>query len=156
MKTKLFSWMTILLMASMCVGVTGCSKGGDDADDQERVDDPFSGGSKTKVTKPVVSTIVATAASGDFDASFKVESQEEPKSVTLYYGFSASSDQQPTAWETRSCRWVNTVYGNGGVNSYVYKVSKAGVPKGMRVFFYAVAKNSAGSGQSSIEYRIMR
>ena len=40
MKTKLFSWMTILLMAFMCVSVTGCSKGGDDTDDQERPD-PF-------------------------------------------------------------------------------------------------------------------
>ena len=48
------------------------------------------------------------------------------------------------------------VTGCNGVNSYVYKVSRAGIPSGMRVFFYAVAKNSAGSGQSSIEYRIMR
>ena len=122
MKTKLFSWMTIMLMAFVCVGVTGCSKGGDDADDQEQVDPFKGGGTSTKVTKPVVSTIVATAASGDFDASFKVESQEEPKSVTLYYGFSASSDQQPTTWDTRACRWVNTVYGDNGVNSYFYKV----------------------------------
>ena len=37
MKTKLFSWMTIMLMAFVCVGVTGCSKGGDDADDQEQL-----------------------------------------------------------------------------------------------------------------------
>ena len=142
MKTKLFSWMTIMLMAFVCVGVTGCSKGGDDADDQEQVDPFKGGGTSTKVTKPVV--------------SFKVVSQEEPKSVTLYYGFSASSDQQPTTWDTRACRWVNTVYGDNGVNSYVYKVSRAGIPSGMRIFFYAVAKNSAGTGKSSVEYRIMR
>lgn len=148
--------VTILLMAFMCVGVTGCSKDSDDGDDEQERVDPFSTNTKNKVTKPVVSLIVATAASGDFDASFKVESQEEPKSVTLYYGFSASSDQEPTNYETRACRWVDTVYGNDGVNSYVYKVSKAGIPSGMRIFFYAVAKNSAGTGKSSLDYRIMR
>ena len=156
MKTKLFSLLTILLVAFMCVSVTGCSKSGDDGDEPERVD-PFSGGgSKSKVSKPVVSLVVATAASGDFDASFKVVCEEEPKSVTLYYGFSASSDEAPTNYETRSCRWVNTVYGDDGVNSYFYKVSKAGIPSGMRIFFYAVAKNSAGTGKTAVDYRIMR
>ena len=58
MKTKLFSWMTIMLMAFVCVGVTGCSKGGDDADDQEQVDPFKGGGTSTKVTKPVVSSML--------------------------------------------------------------------------------------------------
>lgn len=153
---KLLNWMAVGLMLFVCYSIVACSKGDDDDNNKEETPYyPSDDDTSVKVTKPEISTVVATTTTIDFDVTFKVVSEEEPSSVILYYGASGTSTP-PSSYQTRACHWFNTVRGSNNRNSYYYKASKAGYPGGTRVFFYGVAKNSAGTAQTAVDYRIMK
>ena len=147
-------FVSIAILMVYSIVFMGCSKGDEKEDDNKSEDETeYDGSSSTnKITKPQISTVIAVGAVDEFNVVFKVISNEEPSSVTLYYGKSQSTST-PSLSSSRECR--RDYSHSGGKNTYFYNFFVM-ASKDTYVFFYAEATNSAGTSKTSVSYQRIR
>ena len=109
----------------------------------------------TKVTKPTIKETARATTTTDLDITFRVTSEEQPKSVVMHYVvYSKKTDKVKKANCTKSfsCHSYESV----GKNYYYCRFRHTGFRSGSYIYYYCEATNSAGTTETSVSYQVFK
>lgn len=142
--------LVMMLTAFFMIGAL-CACGGNDEEEDYDYLPQSTSNSSNRVTRPQISVLTATSTTMEFEVVFKVESEEEPSQVVLYYGRNSGSTTNPKIDKSSTCR-----YQRKAGNTWYYSKKHAGFYGGEYIYFYGEATNSAGTSKSETRNVIIK
>lgn len=142
----------VMLIFGLCF--VSCSKDNDGSGSAygDKVEEPSG-----KVSKPSISKVASATTSTDFDATFKIKSEEMPSSVIFHYvsysnkttNVSASKCNKSSSCVFQRVEGKNTKY-------WYYRASHTGFKQGYYIYYYVEATNSAGTAKTTVNSNVFK
>lgn len=117
---------------------------------------PSNNGSvSTKFSKPTIKETARATTTTDLDITFRVTSEEQPKSVVMHYVvYSKKTDKVKKSDCTKSFSCHN--YDSVGKNYYYCRFRHTGFRSGSYIYYDCEATNSAGSAETTVSYQVFK
>ena len=111
----------------------------------------------SKVSKPTISEVASATTSTDFDATFKIKSEEDPSSVIFHYVTYSKRQASVSASDCKkssSCGFQQVV--GKSTKYWYYRARHTGFREGHYIYYYVEARNSAGSAKTIVKSRVFK
>lgn len=140
-----------IFLLSLGIGVfSSCDK-----DDDESFQPSNNGSVGAKVSKPSIKETARATTTTDLDITFRVTSEEQPKSVVMHYvTYSKKTDdvKKSDCTKSFSCHSYEFV----GKNYYYCRFRHTGFRSGSYIYYYCEATNSVGSVETGVSYQVFK